>query len=80
MGGVLMSAAHSTPGSPCAVFLAGFKYRSIFEAADCAGIAPTWVNTCLLKSGGAPVVIKNQIVVTDFWVQGRIDSYKGAVS
>jgi hypothetical protein len=67
-----MSPAHTTPGSPCPVFLAGLKYRSIFEAADCAGIAPTWVNTCLLKSGGAPVIIKNQIVVTDFWVQGRI--------
>jgi hypothetical protein len=72
-----MSAAHTTPGSPCSVFLAGFKYRSILEAADCAGIAPTWVNICLLKSGGAPVVIKNQIVVADFWVQGRTDICKG---
>jgi hypothetical protein len=70
-----MSAA---PGSPCPVFLAGLKYHSIFEAAECAGIAPTWVNTRLVKSGGAPVVIKNQIVVADFWVRGRMDGCKEA--
>jgi hypothetical protein len=67
---------HATPGSPCAVFLAGLKYRSIFEAAEEAGLAPTWVNKCLIKSGGAPVVIKGQIVVTDFWVYGRMENYK----
>jgi hypothetical protein len=63
----------STPGSPCAVFLAGFKYRSIFEAAEEAGLAPTWVNKCLIKSCGAPIVVKNQIVVADFWVHARIE-------
>jgi hypothetical protein len=71
---------HATPGSPCAVFLAGFKYRSIFEAAAAAGLAPTWVSKCLIKSGGEPVVIKNQVVVTDFWVYERMENYKGGTS
>jgi hypothetical protein len=56
--------------------MAWIKYRSIYEAANCAGIAPTWVNQCLIKSGGGPVVIRGQFIVTEFWCKQRIEGLK----
>jgi hypothetical protein len=71
MGGALMGAAYATAGAPCPVFVAGIKYRSIFEAAFETEISTVWLTNSIKKSGGGPVIVKNQIVVTDFWVHER---------
>jgi hypothetical protein len=68
-----MPISYATPGSPCPVFVAGIKYRSIDAAAIETGISFQWLYENLKESDGAPVVVKNQCAVLDFWVQKRIE-------
>jgi hypothetical protein len=70
---------YATPGSACPVFVAGIKYKSIFEAAGESEISQCWLNTAIKKNNGAPVVVKNQFVVTDFWVRERVGERKAAI-
>jgi hypothetical protein len=70
-----MPPAYAVVGSPCPVFIGGIKYRSIFEAALETEMSAVWLNHSIKKNGGAPVVVKKQIVVTAFWVRQRISDY-----
>jgi hypothetical protein len=71
LGGALAAVSLAVPGSPRPVFVAGVRYRSIFEAAWETGISQVWLNNSIKKSDGAPVVVKNQCVVTEFWARAR---------
>jgi hypothetical protein len=57
------------------VFVAGIRYRSIFEAASGTAKSTFWLVKSLQKNSGGPVVVKNQIVVTAFWVRERAGGY-----
>jgi hypothetical protein len=74
-----MAAPYAIPGSPCPVFVAGIKYRSVSTAAIECGISQVWLNNSIKKNNGAPVVIKNQMVVTWSWARGRMET-KGAIA
>jgi hypothetical protein len=67
-----MAAPYATPGSRCPVFVAGIKYRSIFEAALETETSQLWLTKSIRRGNGAPVVVKKQMVVTEFWVRERI--------
>jgi len=64
--------SYTTPGSRCPVFVAGIKYPSIFAAADECEISQRWLHVLVKENNGAPFIVKNQFVVTDFWVRSRI--------
>jgi hypothetical protein len=74
MGGVLMSKSYAMPGSPCPVFVAGIKYKSVSKAAIECEISQVWLANSIKKNDGAPIIVKNQFIVTDFWVRARIDN------
>jgi hypothetical protein len=63
-----------TAGSPCAVYVGGFLYRSIFEASVESGISSVWMLGRLKESKGAPVFIRGTAVVEREWVNGVIAS------
>ena len=73
-----MSLSYATPGSKCPVFVGGVEYGSIYGAALETGISAFWLTKSIKKNNGAPVVVKNQLVVTRSWVYGRFDN-KGAI-
>jgi hypothetical protein len=68
----LNTVSYATPGSPCPVFVAGVRYGSIFEAAWETDISQVWLTNSIKKSDGSPVIVKNQCVVTEFWVRARM--------
>jgi hypothetical protein len=63
---------YATPGSRCPVFVAGIKYPSIAMAATECEISQRWLHVIVKKNNGAPAVVKNQFIVTDFWVRERM--------
>jgi len=65
--------SYAIPGSRCPVFMAGIKYKSISDAATEADISQRWLHVLIKESDGAPIVVKNQFIVTDFWIKARID-------
>jgi len=69
--------SYTTPGSHCPVYMAGIKYNSISAAANEADISQRWFHVLVKEKNGAPLVIKNQFVVTDFWVKSRIKQGSG---
>jgi hypothetical protein len=71
-----MAAPYATPGSRCPVFVAGIKYRSIFEAALQTEISQFWLTKSIKRNNGAPGVVKNQMVITEFWVMERVKEMK----
>jgi hypothetical protein len=60
-------------GSACPIFIAGIKYGSINGAANEIGISVRWLTVNLEKTLGAPVIVRNQFVVTDSWVRARME-------
>jgi hypothetical protein len=74
-----MAALYATPGSPCPVFVAGVEYGSIFWAAVETGISAVWLTKSIKKNNGAPVVVKNQLVVTRSWVYGHFNNKEAIV-
>jgi hypothetical protein len=52
--------------------MAGIKYRSITAAAVEADISQRWLHVLVKENNGAPIIVKNQFIVTDFWVRDRI--------
>jgi hypothetical protein len=75
----IMPAPYVTPGSRCPVFVGGIEYGSIYGAALETGISAIWLTKSIKKNNGAPVVVKNQMVVTRSWVRGRMET-KGAIA
>jgi hypothetical protein len=71
-----MAAAYATAGAACPVYVAGIKYRSIFEAAIETEISVVWLANSIKRRAGGPVVVRNQMIVTDFWVRERVDNYR----
>jgi len=67
------------PGAPYPIFIAGIRYKSIFEASIEAEISSGWIWKMLKASGEFPVLIKRQMVATEHWVRTRIASLKEAV-
>ena len=63
-------------GSPCAIYVGGFKYRSIFEASIASGLSTVWLLNRLKASKGSPVVIRGTAVVEVDWVNGVINSFE----
>jgi hypothetical protein len=61
------------PGKPYPVFIAGIKYRSVLRAAETIGLSQVWLQKSIDASGGGPVVIKRQMVVSGAWVRRRVD-------
>jgi len=59
-------------GRPLSIYVNGILYRSVFMAAEITGISQVWLFTLLSKNGGAPVLVKEQIITTEFWVRARI--------
>jgi hypothetical protein len=74
VGEFVMADLYAIPGSPCPVFVSGIEYKSIYRAALETRISAIWLTNSIKKNNGAPVVIKNQMVVTRSWVSGRIDN------
>jgi hypothetical protein len=66
-------AHYAVAGSPCPVYMAGIEYRSILEAGEETGLAPTWLTKVIKKNNGAPVVVKGQVIVIKHWIQERIN-------
>jgi len=71
--------SYAIAGSRCPVYMAGIKYNSISAAADEADISQRWLHVLVKENNGAPIVIKNQFIVTDFWVRSRIKKQGVAV-
>jgi hypothetical protein len=59
--------------NPAAVFIAGIKYRSLFDADLDSGIRSVSIWKALKKSGGGPVMIREEMVVLEAWVNTRIE-------
>jgi hypothetical protein len=59
-------------GLPQPIFVAGIRYRSIFEAAIETDISSVWICKMLKASGGFPVLIKRTMVVTERWIYQRL--------
>jgi hypothetical protein len=57
--------------------MAGIKYKSIADAAYEADISQRWLHVLIRESDGSPVVVKNQFIVTDFWINARIKAQRG---
>jgi hypothetical protein len=72
MGGTIMAALYTVPGSRCPVFIGGIEYGSIYGAALETGISAIWLTKSIKKNSGGPVVVKNQFVVTRLWVDRRV--------
>jgi hypothetical protein len=53
--------------------MGGIKYPAISSAAIEIGSFPHWLISALRKNDGGPVVVKKQVVVTDFWVRRRVE-------
>jgi hypothetical protein len=53
--------------------MAGIEYRSILEAGEETGLAPTWLVRVIKKNNGAPVVVKGQMIVIKHWIQERMN-------
>jgi hypothetical protein len=70
-----MSAGFSKT-NPARVFIAGIKYRSLFDADLDSGIRSVSIWKALKKSGGGPVMIRGVLVVLESWVNGRIETIK----
>jgi hypothetical protein len=68
----------SVAGAPQPVFIAGIRYKSIFEAMIETDISAVWIWKMLKASGGFPVVIKQQMVATEHWIKHRINNLQGA--
>jgi hypothetical protein len=68
----------SAGGSPQPIFIAGIRYKSIFEAQIETDISGVWIWKMLKASGGFPVVIKRQMVATENWIKRRIKLLTGA--
>ena len=66
-----MAIQTGTAGRPLPVFIAGIRYRSIFEAANETQLSFRWLYKSIEKNHGAPAVIKSQFIVADFWVRER---------
>lgn len=65
-------------GAPQPIFIAGIRYKSIFEAQIETDISGVWIWKMLKASGGFPVVIKRQMVATECWIKRRIKMLAGA--
>jgi hypothetical protein len=59
-------------GSPQPIFIAGVRYESIFSASIDTDISSVWIFKMLKASGGFPVLIKRQMVATEWWVHQRV--------
>jgi hypothetical protein len=59
--------------NPAAVFIAGIKYRSLFEADLDSGIRSVSIWKALKRSGGGPVMIRGEMVVLEAWITARIE-------
>jgi hypothetical protein len=59
-----------------AVFIAGIKYPSLFDADLDSGMRSVSIWKSLKKSGGRPVQIRKALVVLERWVYARIDVIK----
>jgi hypothetical protein len=62
--------------NPASVFIAGIKYRSLFDADLDSGIRSVSIWKALKKSGGGPVMIREEMVVLETWVNARIEIIK----
>jgi hypothetical protein len=58
--------------NPAAVFIAGIKYRSLFDADLDSGIRSVSIWKALKRSGGGPVMIRGEMIVLETWVNTRI--------
>lgn len=59
-----------SPAHP--VYVAGIKYRSLFDANLDSGIRSVSIWKALKKSGGEPVLIRNTLVVLEAWIVCRV--------
>jgi hypothetical protein len=62
--------------NPARVFIAGIKYRSLFDADLDSGIRSVSIWKALKKSGGGPVMIRGEMVVLENWINTRIEVIK----
>jgi hypothetical protein len=69
-----MPAPNAIPGSRRPVFVGGIEYGSIYGAALETGISTVWLTKSIKKNNGAPVMVKNQMVVAQSWVCERLES------
>ena len=65
--------AYSLRGGSAPIFIGGMKYCSMHEAEFETGITQPHISNVMRKNGGAPAIIKNQLVVMDFWIKQRIE-------
>jgi hypothetical protein len=56
-----------------AVFVAGIRYPSLFDADLDSGIRSVSIWKALKKNNGNPVLIRNALVVLESWVSSRIE-------
>jgi prophage antirepressor-like protein len=72
-----MMSAIKHGGSAQPVFIAGIRYKSLFQAADITGISQTWLSMMLASTAGAPAIIKKQFVVSGEWVDRECNDFYG---
>jgi hypothetical protein len=58
--------------NPASVYIAGIKYRSLFDADLDSGIRSVSIWKALKRNGGGPVMIRGELVVLETWVNTRI--------
>jgi hypothetical protein len=66
-------AAVFSKANPASVFIAGIKYRSLFDADLDSGIRSVSIWKALKKSGGGPAMIRGEMVVLEAWINTRIE-------
>ncbi|MDR3138447.1 MAG: hypothetical protein LBT95_02110 [Treponema sp.] len=59
--------------NPAAVYIAGIKYRSLFDADLDSGIRSVSIWKALKKTGGGPVMIRGEMVVLETWINTRLE-------
>jgi hypothetical protein len=62
--------------NPAAVYIAGIKYRSLFDADLDSGIRSVSIWKALKRNGGGPAMIRGEMVVLEAWVNTRLKTIK----
>ena len=61
------------PANCKSVYIDGVRYRSLFVAGIDSDISFRWLAVKMAESQGAPVLIKNHLVVSEEWIRLHLE-------
>jgi hypothetical protein len=70
---------NAQPGKSRPVYVAGIKYKSVFDAAIWCGFTQPGLFNAIKKHCGAPCLVKRNFVVLESWVKTRLEKLETAI-